>query len=387
MENIPQEIIITEILTRFPAKSLLRFRCVSKQWFDLITDSSFIKLHLNYAIEGERVNLFLVSKHQNAGRPTPVYSLEVGYSLNKTVNMETNDSLFYDDRVLLGSCNGIVCLLYLDFSLCLLNPSTREYKKVVIPNRPSFGMSDVYGLGYDQTTDDYKLVQFVWPLSNPTEVHVYSLNNVTYTTIPIAPYRFWYKDQRGIYFGGAIYWIAGRYCDSVLVIICFDMKENTFHEMLPPPIAAVAVDNSTLGVLGGKLCYLCRSRYDGNINIWALKNYDISDSWYKLISIGTTSVLPLGCTSNVVPLGLAQSDKLVLKCGRKLVLYDPKGKTFTTDNNYGISPHKIVAIVPYVASLVPLKSGTFITTATPVKSSDRNQQEIEGFCANLPETF
>lgn len=43
---VPEDLIV-EILSFLPVKSLLQFRCVSKSWKTLISDSTFVKLHLN----------------------------------------------------------------------------------------------------------------------------------------------------------------------------------------------------------------------------------------------------------------------------------------------------------------------------------------------------
>uniref|UniRef100_A0A2N9I433 F-box domain-containing protein n=1 Tax=Fagus sylvatica TaxID=28930 RepID=A0A2N9I433_FAGSY len=45
---LPKDVII-EILSRLPAKSLLRFKCVCKEWCSIIQDQVFIETHLNKA--------------------------------------------------------------------------------------------------------------------------------------------------------------------------------------------------------------------------------------------------------------------------------------------------------------------------------------------------
>jgi hypothetical protein len=44
--ELPEELVLDEILIRLPVKSLLRFKCVSKAWRTAISDPSFIRTHL-----------------------------------------------------------------------------------------------------------------------------------------------------------------------------------------------------------------------------------------------------------------------------------------------------------------------------------------------------
>ncbi|WMV28693.1 hypothetical protein MTR67_022078 [Solanum verrucosum] len=46
--TLPQE-LITAILVRLPVKYLLQFKCVSKNWFALISSPHFVKTHLSFS--------------------------------------------------------------------------------------------------------------------------------------------------------------------------------------------------------------------------------------------------------------------------------------------------------------------------------------------------
>ena len=61
--TIPSDIVIFEILTRLPVKSLLRFRCVSKQWRSVITD-------LNLRWSTQEPLLYSAGRHHHRP-PTP----------------------------------------------------------------------------------------------------------------------------------------------------------------------------------------------------------------------------------------------------------------------------------------------------------------------------
>ncbi|KAK3190110.1 hypothetical protein Dsin_029671 [Dipteronia sinensis] len=62
-----------------------------------------------------------------------------------------------------NSCNGLVCVVVFWDSVVLWNPSIQDYRR--IPTRTSRVLSDanhndIFGLGYDSITDDYKIVRF-----------------------------------------------------------------------------------------------------------------------------------------------------------------------------------------------------------------------------------
>nr|AIG62936.1 S-locus F-box protein type-7 [Solanum pimpinellifolium] len=42
------EDLVNNVLVRFPVKSLIRLKCISKRWYTLIQSTTFIHLHLNY---------------------------------------------------------------------------------------------------------------------------------------------------------------------------------------------------------------------------------------------------------------------------------------------------------------------------------------------------
>ncbi|KAI3951233.1 hypothetical protein MKW92_050425, partial [Papaver armeniacum] len=46
-ETTFDEMVLCDILSRLPVKSLMRFKCVSKSWCSLIKDPYFIDLHFS----------------------------------------------------------------------------------------------------------------------------------------------------------------------------------------------------------------------------------------------------------------------------------------------------------------------------------------------------
>jgi len=58
--HLPHELII-EILLRLPVKSLIRFKCVSKSWFCLISDPHFANSHFQLTAPTHTHRILLIS--------------------------------------------------------------------------------------------------------------------------------------------------------------------------------------------------------------------------------------------------------------------------------------------------------------------------------------
>jgi hypothetical protein len=56
-EFIPDE-LITEVLLFLPVKSLMPLKCLNKSWKTLISDRTFIKLHLKRSARNKQLALF-----------------------------------------------------------------------------------------------------------------------------------------------------------------------------------------------------------------------------------------------------------------------------------------------------------------------------------------
>ncbi|XP_071721449.1 F-box/kelch-repeat protein At3g06240-like [Rutidosis leptorrhynchoides] len=176
------DVLISEILSRLPVKSVLRFRCVSKEWYSLLTSQSLKNKHLDRITD---------DIHQN-----PNMLLQVsGRKFMKTIDCEVDEDaeLITHTRplpsilkrkkvVILASFHGLVCAGILDkhdsshySDLFLWNPLTNEFKRLSKTNYHK----DCYtvlnprcGLYYSSSDNDYKLL-CVKPFDD--SVYIYSL--------------------------------------------------------------------------------------------------------------------------------------------------------------------------------------------------------------------
>ncbi|KAF6153726.1 hypothetical protein GIB67_000959 [Kingdonia uniflora] len=301
-DNVPPSEIISEILLRLPAKSVGRFKCVCKLWRDFISDPSFPALH------------FKLTKENNQKLMLSTSDWLLPISFDKYVQ---NEMCEWDQLVkikrpvndksteIIGSCDGLILIIFNfnDRVISLWNPTTRDFKiiqKAYILKYPR------YGFGYDESTNDYKVVSFQFYTGADCRVCVYSLRNNSWRTferdIPFV------HQLPGILVNGNLHWIIRdrEYFDLGKTLLCFDLKDEEFRVVSLPE---VKFDRSSLKVdaLGGLLCFhwCCGS----NTHVWQMKEYGVKKSWTKLFS---TKEFPVGNTFYHVKLWHATKDGKIL---------------------------------------------------------------------------
>ncbi|KAI3944019.1 hypothetical protein MKW98_015171 [Papaver atlanticum] len=144
--GINNDVIVCEILSRLPVKSLMRFKCVSKGWLNLIEeDSYFTYLHLSRSKARPSlvyvIPLPSVMDRQYSGNRYKGHDdvfLTADLSLDKGIGradihtmMKTN--MFSCDYIL-RPLNGLMCFVdCLKYAVCIYNISTREKDNVEVP--------------------------------------------------------------------------------------------------------------------------------------------------------------------------------------------------------------------------------------------------------------
>ncbi|XP_026431632.1 F-box/kelch-repeat protein At3g06240-like [Papaver somniferum] len=319
MPILPDDIIVN-ILFMLPVESICRFRCVCKYWCHKlldVKDPNFIKSRRKHGFESEKVHCFSVFEERNAHAQYEFYMY----------NNITKSSVFKDDyygcvkidspfksqvvddksleRIdILSSCNGLVMMkgYFVDDSLWLWNPSTKESMEIVIPKikygQPKItNLSNVtYGFGYDRDTNDYKIVKATcygynfFGVYYGCQVQVYISSSHSWKTLPNIPYIIdGYRNKaEAIFVCGAFHWRARNLETHDTCILAFDIHGEKFREVTLTQQVYELFDNMdyrlhiSLGVLQGCLCIILLCKDGSEIEVWMMKDYKVRESWTKL---------------------------------------------------------------------------------------------------------
>ncbi|XP_023926423.1 F-box protein CPR1 [Quercus suber] len=247
MSNLPID-IITNILSRLPVKSLVRFLCVSNRWYIVINGQAFIKLHLHRSIES-KTDRTLIVQEQNACIPFDYFSfsfhdencfgkpLEIYQPLHCS-NVSTD---------ILSCCDGLVCL-YNQWGeeIAILNPLIRNLERSLKLRYVVLG----YSVG--------KKIEDQWPNKE------------------------WSICSDSVFSNGALNWLVAEEGQSPENIVAFDLATEKFRIIRTPHKAPTSCV-TCLEVLG-QLCFIVIVDEMYN-DVWLMKEYGEESSWTWIYKI------------------------------------------------------------------------------------------------------
>ncbi|XP_076928468.1 putative F-box protein At1g32420 [Bidens hawaiensis] len=229
--NIPLDIQI-EIIKHLPAKSLIRFRSVSKQWKSVIHSSEFI-----------------TSQHHNVNLHHLLIRYKVAPEEDKHVSIVDDDSfsqcMFYpilpltvkpaSYPLMLDCSHGLVCLFSFDrygnMMIVVWNPSIRKSVGIMFPYH-----SEVIGFGVCPKTSDPKIVKITrdnWQADFTLSSRAW---RSVFRNLPYKSLVFSYSQV--VIDGVIIHWHTFDLATSNYRIISFDFTSEEFGELdLPDTLA------------------------------------------------------------------------------------------------------------------------------------------------------
>ncbi|KAJ0524529.1 putative F-box domain-containing protein [Helianthus annuus] len=300
MSNLPHDILI-DILSRLPSKSLGQFKSVSKYWYSLISSLRFIKLHHCCALLDTNTNhsrVFIMSTHSlhsvNYESPSCYEGIDDDNNLNAIISL--NDPLEKESvgEKALGSCYGLVFFVCYNDVILLWNPTTQKTRLIPDPITPFSNAIRFYGLGYDHSIDDYKMVRASRSISSDTITsHVFSLKTGSWRTIQTAHMNINDPDEIGSFSNGAIHWIVRHNggLNNSETILSFNVKDERFLEIRLPNSGESENEKSGFWSVGD------------------LKEYGVERSWSKVIKLDWVR---FSCDYGMMPVCFTHRDDVVI---------------------------------------------------------------------------
>ncbi|CAN1308550.1 F-box/kelch-repeat protein At3g06240, partial [Linum perenne] len=200
---------------------------------------------------------------------------------------------------LLGSCHGLICfsLMYTVTNpndIILLNPSTGD-----LHDFPSFKSTEEsrkspwlasYGFGYDELTDDYKVVMMMTVDLDYYSVEIYHVRAKSFTRKHGLQLGHWMSthdhEQMGVFVGGALHWRIGDMKMPKYYILALDLGSETFRYIPQPDYGEMWCEMMSIGVVDECLCVcVLHKRSGGEIDIWVMDEYGDIDSWCLVVGI------------------------------------------------------------------------------------------------------
>ncbi|XP_050264254.1 F-box protein CPR1-like [Quercus robur] len=297
MSHLPVE-IITEILSRLPVKSLLRFLCVSKSWYALIKHPDFIKLHLHRSIETNRDRTLILEKVTD-GLPHYCYSVHFPIENHFDKAFKLYQPLYRRGKLvsILDCCHSLVCIHHFTLEIhhctneiAIWNPLIRKYR--ILPPEPmskpsgfNFSKYNEIAFGYDLCNDDYKVLRVIafynrgQPLKE-FEVKVYSLRWHSWRKIEEQwPKKECTVSSNSVSLNGVLHWSIAEDTPydmdiplGVECLLAFDLAIEKFLVFKTPVQREVEL-GTCLEVLKGQLCFIVTPDLGAEIDVWLMKEY------------------------------------------------------------------------------------------------------------------
>ena len=265
--------LVFNILTFFPVKSLLRFRCVCKRWRCMISDPSFVEAHQSRSATTLLVSSFDDRRHDKK---------RTLYTINPSINEgELRCLSEFSNWSFSRSVNGLVCI-YEQYPakshrVRLFNPSTREY--VNLPP-PIFSGRDsskqVYNLGFDPSTKTYKILRSWIGNWSDCKYEIFTLGSDSLWRI-VKDNPNIVLDTKGVCLNGTIYWTKDIGFQNSTIIMAFNVGEEKFRSVpAPPKDPMLDFKTSRMIQMGGHIAIVDYQEVAGRISnvmiLWKLED-------------------------------------------------------------------------------------------------------------------
>ncbi|XVE90265.1 hypothetical protein DITRI_Ditri20bG0065000 [Diplodiscus trichospermus] len=223
--------LLTEILLRLPTKSLIKFKCVSKQWLSIISNPDFCLSHtLHHQCNGFLSPTALLLKGDCFTPPSEFSIVPLKHYSKVPFFYYILDS----DIRILQSCNGLLLCESNRPNYFICNPTTKNFRRIYCPRNSYYNSLSKFSvsLAFDPLkSPDYKIICIWESYREPSKFNldIYSSKtgfwDVSITTFEVDDESIDLKD--GVFCNGRIHW-----CGYGNEMLYFDV-ENECLETMP----------------------------------------------------------------------------------------------------------------------------------------------------------
>ncbi|KAK1632311.1 hypothetical protein QYE76_006626 [Lolium multiflorum] len=338
LDDLPNWIVVEEILVRLPPKDLLRCRAVRKCWRTATSTDKFILDH------HRRQPLLPILVHAPDHRNRRFFvSRDAGVGLQQLCPVLRS----YDYSQLEAASDGLLVVSHgLGHEFFICNPVTRKCAPLWKPesrqgfrhhidglyqHQPSGECRVLWGIRpkyYDASDRDYKTFYYVIAVgsNNPRCIRqacvplpVVSFPSLELTLRDGLPSSSF---NPPLHHRGSLHWVLGNYhgCDEGYIMV-FDTAAETFRLMRRP--AQLHPLGLSLFEMDATLALLNISSDANTIDVWVIQDYD-AETWSFKNRINLSAVDPKVMCPRM---GVLNEGELLIQFGlRRMLRYDMDGK-------------------------------------------------------------
>ncbi|XP_020866341.1 putative F-box protein At1g30925 [Arabidopsis lyrata subsp. lyrata] len=312
MDLIPTDVML-EILSRLPAKSAIRFRCVSKLWGSMLNRPYFTELFLTRSSARPRLIFGVVKRNgelllYSSPQPRNLYknsSLVVAADFHLKFSVDNNNCGYNCEYT-----SGLIYFprKYKDAMPVICNPVTGQY--ATLPVGKEYIRCKSF-LGFDPIDNQFKVLRMHNNLRKDWDNYILTLGTGNMWRKIQCPLTH-YPVREGICINGFLYYLA-ELADELsdkksYAIVCFDVRTEKF-KFIDAECYYHKLINYKGKVCGIKLEYAYDGGFPLKLSLWVLEDVE-KQEWSNYSYCLEVKNVKANCNLSVV--GMTARGEIVL---------------------------------------------------------------------------